>query len=694
MELYRLFMITSIFLPFVAAAFVYVFQGRNKVNQRAAVYTILIGAIELILTITVLATATSGTVIEIKHVGGLGLHFTYSGFRGVYAVLTAFAWFVIFLFSKEYMQKDEKLLRYDFFHLFTFGATLGIFFAADFFTVFLFFEIMSLTSYMWVAHRETKEAKYASGTYLGIAIAGGLSILMGIFFLWQATGTLMFSEVSQKAVLVENRSLLYAAAGCMFAGFGAKASAFPVHVWLPQSYTEAPAPATALLSAILSKTGIFGLLCIGMSFMQNDMNWGNFILMTGVITMVVGGIGGLCNGNLKTTIAYSSMSQIGFILVGVGMQSLLMEENAIAVRGTMLHMINHTLVKLLLFMLAAVVFMQVGSYDLNKVKGFGRKKPFLQLTFLFGAVGVGGIPLFHGYVSKTLLHESIVEYQHLIGEGFVMVMNPSVYKAVEYLFLFSGGLTLAYMTKLYIVLFVEKNDDQAVQKAFEGKTNYMSLLSKAAIICCAIPMLLIGFLPHVTADAIMDYTMEFMNVEHFGEKIAYFSLTNISGALVSIIIAIVMYLAVVWGIMRHTKGKNYRTIIPYWLDMERYIYRDLFYRFVPLVLGIISRILDSLLDWIVVLLRKTVYADRSLPYELPEGNRVIHNLGRLATNVNAAYCKITHKQPKQKNYEHKLALKTEEIVEDLKIIERSLSFGLYMFCVGLALTLIYLLVVN
>ena len=107
-------------------------------------------------------------------------------------------------------------------------------------------------------------------------------------------------------------------------GFGAKAGAFPVHVWLPASYTEAPAPATTLLSAVLSKTGIFGLILITCELMPPLLwgSWGRLILIAGVITMVLGGIRAVMSGNLKTTIAYSSMSQIGFILVGIGMLAL------------------------------------------------------------------------------------------------------------------------------------------------------------------------------------------------------------------------------------------------------------------------------------------------------------------------------------------------------------------------------------
>ena len=130
------------------------------------------------------------------------------------------------------------------------------------------------------------------------------------------------------------------------------------------------------------------------------------------------------------------------------MQGLLGEENALAVHGTLLHMINHSMIKLVLFMAAGVIFMNAHALDLNEIRGFGKRKPLLKGIFLIGALAIAGIPLFGGYISKTLLHESIVEF----GGGGLM-------RAVEYIFLFSGGLTVAYMTKLYTAIFIEENDN-------------------------------------------------------------------------------------------------------------------------------------------------------------------------------------------------------------------------------------------
>lgn len=727
---------TAVLFPFVMCAIVGILSKvKSKEKKAFALIMILAGAWELVLALYLLICDLRGIeigVFEVSGVGGLGLHFLYTGFRGIFGVLTAFAWFVTALFSYEYMKNDTNIIRYDLYNLLTLGATMGIFYAADLFTLFFFFEIMSFTSFMWVAHRQTREALYAAGTYLGIAVAGGMAILMGVFIVYNRLGTLAFDAMYGRAVELmmsgADITWLFVAAGCMFVGFGAKASAFPVHVWLPDSYTQAPAPATALLSAVLSKTGIFGILLITLDMLPMQGSWGAFLLIAGVVTMVVGGIRGVMSGNLKTTLAYSSMSQIGFILTGVGMQSLFAEylsalagdptgsgsETAVdivetfgmdmAIHGTCLHMLNHSLVKLVLFMVAGVIFMQAGSYDLNQVRGFGRRKPFLLITFLSAAAGVGGIPLLNGYVSKTLLHESIAGYRELMtvtGSSLALSATPVMMKAVEALFLFSGGLTVAYMTKLFVVLFVEKNGDKKVQEAYDAKREYASVLTKAAIGVCAVPIPLIGLLPNLVAEPVAAYGLVRFGLSellrHQQEHVHYFALKNLSGALISIIVGAVVYVVVVRFMMLRglsSNQKGYRDIFPSWLNMEKYVYRAVLYTAVPFVLGIISRILDSIVDILVVILRKTVYSDRALPYELPEGNRVTHRIGMTMERVRLIYCAVMRKEYTPKNYAHQFAIKEIDVFENFRIIERSLSFGLFMFCVGLGLTMIYLLVVN
>lgn len=625
--------------------------------------------------------------VHIPEICGFGLHFTLDGFRVIYSVIAALMWMMTTLLSREYFRHHENRNRFYLFLLLTLGATMGVFLSADLYTTFIFFEIMSFTSYVWVAQEENAESLRAAATYLAVAVIGGLVMLMGLFLLYRELGTMVISELLPAAKACENKDALYAAGACMLVGFGAKAGAFPLHIWLPKAHPVAPAPASALLSGILTKTGIFGILIISSNLFLHDAAWGNLILGIGVLTMFGGALLAVFSIDLKRTLACSSMSQIGFILTGVGMQGLLGEENAMAVHGTFLHMVNHSMIKLVLFMAAGVIFMNVHALNLNEVRGFGRKKPLLKAIFLTGALAIGGIPFFGGYISKTLIHESIVEY----GGGWVM-------RAVEYIFLFSGGLTVAYMTKLYVAIFVEKNVNAEVQRKFDQMKKYMNLQSGLALGISAAVLLIWGLFPHTMMDRAAELGQGLMNLEETGHVVAYFSLKNLSGALISISIGAIVYLFVIrrYLVRNLSEKKNsvkcYVDAWPKWLDLENLIYRPVLLQFLPFVCGVFCRIADSFLELLIVALRKTIYSDSPLPHERPEGNAVTEFVGRVLNGIqNLGNRFWNRKKPGKKNYVHLLAVRNEEFKETNMIIQRSLSFGLMLVGIGLCLTLIYII---
>lgn len=643
-----------------------------------------------------------GALLEIPGICGFGLSFKLDGFRLLYGSIAAFMWLASTLFSKEYFSHYRNKSRYYIFSLLTFFATEGVFLSADFYTTFIFFEIMSLTSYVWVAYDEKKESLRAAATYLAIAVIGGLVMLMGIFLLYHVTGTLVFDELTgiyqqlHKAGDYASEKMIWIAGLCMLFGFGAKAGAFPLHIWLPKAHPVAPAPASALLSGILTKAGMFGILVLSAYLFLGDTGFGSLILVIGVCTMVIGAVLALFSVDLKRVLACSSVSQIGFILVGVGMSGLLGEDNLLAVRGSLLHMVNHSLIKLALFMAAGVVFMNVHKLNLNEIRGFGRKKPLLNYIFLMGALGIGGMPLWNGYVSKTLIHESIVEYIELLEEGRVSsIFSMSTLKGIEWAFLISGGLTIAYMLKLYVAVFVEKNQDDSVQKQFEERKHYMSPLSSITLFVCATLLPVMGFLPGQVMSRIADLGQGFMQVQQEAESIAWFSLENLKGAAISMVIGIVVYLIVVrcWMMKKESEAKVYTDRWNPYLDLENTIYRPILLGFLPFVAGVVCRVLDSITDSIIVLLRKTIYKDSKPVQELEEGTRLTHVSGCLANGVQCAVNRtFLKKHPKEVDYEHKFALIHEEFSEDSTIISRSLSFGLLLFCVGLIITVVYLLI--
>lgn len=694
----------TVFFPMISAVAVYL-AGRKNKGMRDYFADIVTGAefiIFLILLIFVTGGSRESIVLNISRVCGMGISFTLDGFRALYGSIAAFMWLISTLFSKEYFIKYRNRNRYYFFLLVTLGAVSGIFLSADFYTTFIFFEVMSFTSYVWVAQDEKKESLRAAQTYLGIAVIGGLVMLMGIFLLYQAEGTLKFEELigcyenyirSSSSGIPEKKVL--AAGICMLTGFGAKAGAFPLHVWLPKAHPAAPAPASALLSGVLTKTGVFGILILTLYLFVGSAGWGTLILILGVCTMVLGAVLALFSVNLKRTLACSSVSQIGFILVGVGMSGLLGEENGLAVRGSLLHMVNHSLIKLTLFLAAGVIYMNIHKLNLNDIRGFGRKKPLLNYIFLMGALGIGGIPLWNGYVSKSLIHEAIVEYTELLESGAKGILSVSASKGIEWCFLISGGLTIAYMAKLYVAIFIEKNRDAAIQEKFDSqKGNYMNIVSSIALAVSATLLPVMGLLPGQVMDQIADMGQGFLLAEQEAQAVKWFSLENLKGAFISIGIGILIYLIVVRLWM--TKKKDGTVVyINRWhtyLDLENLIYRPILLQALPFIFGVVCRIMDSMVDTIIVVLRKTVYKDSKLPRELEEGTPMTYAAGSFVNSLKyAANATIWRKNPKEMDYRHKYALIHEEWSEDSTIIGRSLSFGLLLFCAGLILTVIYLL---
>ncbi len=672
-----------VFFPFAGAVLTGM-VGRKSEKARDGL-ACFITAGELIIMLVMFLENRNGAVsyqCRLPGLCGMGLHFTLEGFRLLYGLIAAFMWMMATILSGEYMSNHKHRNRYYLFLLATLGATMGVFLSADLFTMFIFFEVMSFTSYVWVAQEETENALKAAATYLAAAVIGGLVMLMGIFVLYDALGTLDIAELFPAAQAFSgNRAVLYGAGACLLFGFGTKAGAFPLHIWLPKAHPAAPAPASALLSGILTKTGIFGILAVSCHLFLNDRTWGSLMLGIGALTMFCGALLAVFSIDLKRTLACSSISQIGFILIGVGMQGLL-EENLTAVRGTLLHMVNHSLIKLVLFMAAGVIFMNAHALDLNEIRGFGRKKPFLKGIFLTGALAVSGIPLFAGYISKTLLHESILESG---GAGLM--------KAAEILFLISGGLTAAFMTKLFAAVFVEKNSEAGKQAEYDQKKPYMNRGSSFALGVSAFVLLVWGLFPHTLMDAAAGLGGGFMNpspAESGGEAVAYFSLSNLKGALISIVIGVCVYLFVVRKLLMRENA--YVDKWPKWLDMEYLLYRPLLLGVLPVLCGIACRVFDSAVDIGVVVLRKTLYRDSPLPCERREGNALTEFLGRIMNALQAVRNRLWgRKKQTHKEFVHLTAAGVEDFRESFMIIQRSLSFGLLMFGIGLMLTLIYIL---
>ena len=589
-----------VFLPFAAGiiCFITVSKRERGRDLSAVLFTFLELALSVYLVWTVLGgDGGKALSLNIPGVFSTGLSFQTDGFRSVYSLVTSLMWAFTTWFSLEYFAHErEHLSRYYLFVLFTLGATQGVMLSADLMTTFVFFEILSLTSFTWVMHEETKGALRAGYTYLFIAVIGGLVLFMGLILLKDAAGTLRYSELfaAIKASDAGNGRIL-AAGICILIGFGCKAGMFPVHVWLPKAHPVAPSPASALLSGVLTKVGIYGILMTGVEALIDSAPFGWIILILGTITMFLGAVLALFSINLKRTLACSSMSQIGFILTGIAMTILLTAQHghvsgsgmaslnahaAMAMSGTVLHMVNLSMLKLCLFCAAGVVVMNLHELDLNRIRGWGRGKWALLGAFFLGVIGIGGVPLFNGYASKTLLHEAITSGIMEAGEGAAIPAGAAGFLSViEWVFLISGGCTFAYMLKLFICLFVEKNADPALQEKYDaGAKGYMRAGGFTAVCGTSVLFIVLGQKPVFNALASV-----MTGHEDVLEEFAPLSFECVKGALISLGIGACLYVLFIRRVLM--KNGSYVNLWPEWLDLENLLYRPLLTKWLPGIFG-------------------------------------------------------------------------------------------------------------
>ena len=211
MEQQRLALAAAVFFPMAAGLISYIIGRKSKKLRDYAVSVTTIAEFILAAGIAV-RYGTAGGSCTIPGVCGFGLHFTADGFRTLYGTVAAFMWMMTSLFSEEYFAHYRNRNRYYLFQLVTLGATEAVFLSADLYTTFIFFEVMSLASYVWVAQDERKESLRAAATYLAVAVIGGLVMLMGLFLLYQQAGTLTISELYDAC----RGKYVYPAAACLF----------------------------------------------------------------------------------------------------------------------------------------------------------------------------------------------------------------------------------------------------------------------------------------------------------------------------------------------------------------------------------------------------------------------------------------------------------------------------------------------
>ena len=589
-----------VFWPIMGAACSYIIGRKSKAGRDYFSNVVVITTFIGVAAMAFFSDAQNPFYFEWRGFMGFRIYFRLDSLRLIYGVVAAFMWVMTTLFSREYFAHYRNRNRYYFFSLLTFGGTLGVFFSADLITTFIFFEVMSLTSYVLVIHDERPATLEAAKTYMAVAIIGGLAMLFGIFILSHQLQTTEIAALLPALQAFEgDMRLIYFAAALLLVGFGGKAGMYPLHIWLPNAHPVAPAPASALLSGVLTKTGVFGIIIIGSVLFNEEFGWGFLMLNIGIVGMLTGAVLALFSTDLKRTLAYSSVSQIGFIILGVGMHGILSAYyNSMPIQGTLLHMVNHSLIKLLLFMAAGVVVMNTHELNLNKIRGFGRGKPLFTFCFLMGVLSIIGMPFWSGYVSKTLLHESLVYHIWLFPD---YSMWSAYFQVIESLFTLVGGLTTAYMIKLFICVCLEKNQYNQ-KKLSQLNKRYMNKVTAGVLFICAAILPALGVLPSAFLIPIGTFGQPFMLRLTPPYEIDFLAWINLRGALASMLIGVIIYTFIVRVcLMSKDEGGRsvYINLWPQSLDIEQRIYRPLILQILPFAGAFFARIVSSVLPALI-----------------------------------------------------------------------------------------------
>ncbi|MDP1519675.1 monovalent cation/H+ antiporter subunit D family protein [Porticoccus litoralis] len=293
-------------------------------------------------------------------------------------------------------------------YLLCLAGLLGIVATGDIFNVFVFLEISSLATYALIAHGQDRRALWASYQYLIVGTIGATFILIGIGFLYSLTGTLNMQDLAQRIPETDSVRTAYTAFAFLVVGICLKLALFPLHLWLPNAYAYAPSLVTAFLAATATKVAVYLLIRVhfsvfGEHFVSSVLPLHNILITLGLIGVFVASLVAIFQTNIKRLFAYSSIAQIGYMIVGIGFGT------AVGVQATLLHLFNHALMKGALFMALAAVVYRLGSADISAFRGLGRQMPWTMAAIVIGGLSLIGMPLTVGFVSKWYLVLAAIE---------------------------------------------------------------------------------------------------------------------------------------------------------------------------------------------------------------------------------------------------------------------------------------------
>lgn len=475
----NILLLVPIILPIITGLLINKIDNKH-VHRLVSTLTI----VNLVILLGIISLAESS--LEILRISSfLTIKLNIDNVSKVFTILASVIWILSTFYSFEYMKHENNEERYFKYFLMTLGIIIGIGFSGNMFTFYLFYEFMTLITFPLVIHSMNEDSMKAGIKYLLYSFSGAALVLIGIFFTYYFSsnpdflpgGNLDLGRINGKEIIMLIAYIL------TFIGFGGKAGMFPLHAWLPTAHPVAPAPASGILSGIITKAGVLGILRMtyyvyGADFIKGT--WAQtIILLLTMFTIFMGSMLAFRTKHLKERLAYSSVSQVSYVLFGLALL------NIDGFVGSMLHMVFHALIKNILFLSVGAIIYKTGKHYSHEIKGIGKSMPITMWCFTLASLALVGIPPLAGFVSK-----------YYLGMGGLSHIDYSLgFTGVATLIL-SALLTAGYLIPIFVDAFFPGQDfDYSNVRKLEPN-KYMTI----PLIIMTVAIVILGMFPGVLVE--------------------------------------------------------------------------------------------------------------------------------------------------------------------------------------------------
>jgi len=465
-------------LPLAAAFMLPLFGKKGK-----SAATLLANLVTIALVVMAISTIGQSRTYEVGRWSiPLGINLVLDGLSCLLLLAVSVVSAAAMLFSTRYMEQYTAKSKYLCLFMLMVTGMNGVVLSGDIFNLFVFLEIASIASYALVGFGCEHEELEASFKYMVLGSIASMFVLFGVALVYGNTGALNMAYISRMIGTKGMNLGLTFAMGLFIAGFGLKAALVPFHAWLPDAHPSAPAPISAMLSGVLIKTlGVYAMTRILFNIFGITAATGWIIITLAILSMVCGALLALGQWDFKRLLAYSSISQVGYVVLGLGLGAVIIAKGgntaiaSLAILGGLLHLLNHAVYKSLLFLNSGSIEMATGTRQLKEMGGLAEKMPYTRATCAIASASIAGIPPLAGFWSKLLIVIAAIQAEYYWIAA--VVVGVSVCTLIMYL-------------KAHRYVFLGELPEN-LKDVKENKGSMLLAMSVLAILCVVMGLLVI-----------------------------------------------------------------------------------------------------------------------------------------------------------------------------------------------------------